>query len=205
MALTTASAVAANSQGLAAADITAAGVIARVDELLARYCGYRPASAGAAPTMESASYTLYSGDPGVCIDPRDRRSLLVEPYPVTAITSIHDDVNEDYTAADLVASSDYVQRGLHGERIRLVTSGTHGAWSRSPRAIKLVATAGYATVTDALEAAAIEMCLHLMNLRHRRGHQTLTAEGLTHGYRSEKIPAQVKGMLASFVLPSVHA
>jgi hypothetical protein len=205
MALTTAAAVAASSQGLSAADITAAGVIGRADVLLARLCGYRPASAGAAPTLESATYTLYTGDPGVYTDPRDRRSLIVEPYPVTAITSIHDDSNEDYTAAELVASGDYVQRGHHGERIRLTIDSAHGAWSRSPRAIKLVVTAGYTTVRDDLEAAAIELCLHLMSLRHRRGHQTLTAEGLTHSYRSEDIPPQVRSMVGPYMLPSVYA
>lgn len=206
MALTSASNVAAMLDGIAAADVTASGVIGRVDALFARWCGYPPASIGAAPTMESASYTVYSGNEGVYIDAWEPRELVVEPYPVTAITSIHDDPNEDYTAAELVDSGDYVQRGRHGERIRLLPDSIQGAWSRSPRAVRVVMTAGYASVPADLEAAAIEMCAHLLRLRHARGEQSVsTGEGTSVTFRDETIPAHVAQMLWPYRLPSLAA
>jgi hypothetical protein len=203
MALTTASNVAAMMDGIAAADVTASGVIGRVDALLARWCGYPPASVGAAPTLESASYTVYSGDPGVYVDAWEPRELVVEPYPVTSITSIHDDPDEEYTAAELVDSGDYVQRGRHGERIRLAFDSIQGAWSKSPRAIKVVMTAGWASVPADLEAAAIEMCAHLLRLRHARGEQSVsTGEGTSVTFRDETIPAHVAELLWTYRLPA---
>lgn len=206
MSLTSASNVAAMIDGITAADVTAAGVIGRVDVLLAEWCGYPPASAGAAPTMEDTTYTLYTGDPGVYIDAWEPRELVVEPYPVVSITSIHDDVNEDYTAAELVDSGDYVQRGRHGERIRLKTDSIQGAWSRSPRSVKIVCVAGYATVPASLEAAAIEMCAHLLRLRAARGELTVSAsQGGSITFRDETLPKHVREMIAPFVLPSRYA
>lgn len=203
MSLTSASNVAAAVVGVSATDVTASGVIARVDALLAAWCGYPPASVGAAPTMEDTTYTVYTGDPGVYVDDWETRELVLEPYPVVSITSIHDDPNEEYTAAELVDSGDYAQRGRHGERIRLTYDSIQGAWSRSPRAIKIVCVAGYETVPAGLEAAAIEMCAHLLRLRATRGQQSAsTGEGTTVTLRDETIPAHVREMLAPFVLPS---
>lgn len=204
MALTTATAVANMVDGIQEADVTAAGVIDRVGTLFARWCGYPPASVGAPPSMESTTYTLYTGDPGVYLDSRSRRELVIEPYPVTSITSIHDDPNEDYTAADLVDSSSYDQRGRHGERIRLKQDGTHTVWSRGERAVKVVAVAGFASVPEDLEAAAIEMCAHMMRLRHARGEiNANTGEGTTVSFRDETMPGLVKQLLGPFRLPSV--
>ena len=118
MALTTASNVADLSGGsVTASEPAMADLISQAGIMIARYCGYPAATAGGAPTMESATYTHYSGTSQVVR--RSGRDLVLEPYPVTAITSIYDDPDEEYTAAELVASSDYVRRGLHGEKIRL--------------------------------------------------------------------------------------
>ena len=50
---------------------------------------------------------------------------------------------EVYTSADLVASSDYVQRGDHGERIVLKVDAVHGGWSRNDRAVRVISRGFY--------------------------------------------------------------
>ena len=178
-------------------------LISRAGILIARWCGYPGASAGVAPTMESATYTHYSNTSLVIV--KSSRVLVLEPYPITAITSIHDDPDEEYTSADLVASSDYNQRGLHGEIIRLKADSLHGGWSRSDHAIKVVYTAGFSSVPDDLTHAATELVLHLFNLRSKRGTSaTSSPDGLNITYRSERIPDHVKEMLAQYRLPSVY-
>lgn len=204
MALTTASNVADLSGGsVTASEPAMADLISQAGIMIARYCGYPAATAGGAPTMESATYTHYSGTSQVVR--RSGRDLVLEPYPVTAITSIYDDPDEEYTAAELVASSDYVQRGLHGEKIRLKSDSLHGGWSASDYAIRVIYTAGFSSVPDDLERAATELVLHMFNLRTRRGTSaTSSPDGLNITYRTEQIPDHIKEMLAQYRLPSVY-
>ena len=79
----------------------------------------------------------------------------------------------------------------------------HGGWSTTDRAVKVVFVAGYSTVPDDIETAAIEYVLHLLNLRDRRGvNNVSTPDGLNTSYRDETIPAHVAQILAPYVLPS---
>lgn len=201
MALTSTANVAAMAPNLTASEAVLSALITRAGVAIARHCGYPPASAGAAPTMESATYTLYSGYP--TLRRQDGRTLIVEPYPVTSITSIHDDPDEEYGSSELVASSDYVQRGDHAEIIILKIDATHGGWSRGTRAVKCVFVAGFTSIPGDLETAAIEYVLHLLNLRDRRGVSNVsTPDGLNTSYRDETIPAHVAQLLEPYLLPT---
>lgn len=208
MALTSAANVRAMSagQGIPAAEDTFLGVlIGRAGPLIAKYCGYPPASVGASRTMESATYTRYTGDSGVWVDPSDRRMLHLEPWPVTAITTVHDDRDEEYGAATLVSADDYARTGEHGQYLRLKTTNTHGRWSLTDRAIKVVFVAGYSSVPGDLEHAAIETVLWMWGLKPRRGMVSVgSTEGLNTVFRPEDLPDHVRAMLESFRLPSVY-
>ena len=201
MALTSAANVAAMAPNLTASEVVLSALIARAGVALARHCGYPPATVGGAPTLESATYTLFSGD--YQLRRFSGRVLIIDTYPVTAIASIHDDPDEEYGSADLVSSSDYVQRGDQGEVIVLKLDAIHGGWSHGERAIKAVITAGYASVPADVEAAAIEYVLHLLDLRDRRGVSNVsTPDGLNTSYRDETIPAHVAQLLEPYLLPS---
>ena len=201
MALTSAANVAAMAPNLTASEAVLSSLITRAGVALARHCGYPAASPGAAPSLESTTYTLFSG--GDQVRRKSGRVLVVEPYPVTSITSIHDDPDEEYGSSDLIAASDYVQRGDEGEVIVLKLDAIHGGWSTTDRAIKIVFVAGYSSVPADIETAAIEYVLHLLNLRDRRGvNNVSTPDGLNTSYRDETIPAHVAQLLAPYVLPS---
>ena len=180
-------------------------LIGYAEVMLARYCGYPPAAAGGAPTLESATYTRYSGDTGIRVCPTGRE-LYLEPWPVTSITSIHDDPgNETYTSTYLVDSGDYVQRGNEDQIVRLLPAGVHGAFSTSPRAIKVIFVAGYANVRDDLKACAIELTAHMWNQVNRRGLQSMTgAGGLQTAYVPSTWPKHVLQWIAPYRLPSVY-
>jgi hypothetical protein len=183
VALTSAANVAAMAPNLTASEAVLSALIARADVALARFCGYPPASAGAAPSLESASYTLYSGTPSLRVI--SGRVLEIDPYPVTAIASI--------------------QRGDHGERIVLKVDAVHGGWSRNNRAVRVICTAGFSSVPADLETAAIEMVLHLLDLRDRRGVSTAsTPDGLNTAYRDETVPAHVAQLLEPYRLPGSY-
>jgi hypothetical protein len=179
-------------------------LIARADGMIATFCGYpRPASTSAR-TMESASYTIYSGSGWLEVDPSNHRRLLVAMSPLTVITSIHDDTAEEFGASSLVAPSDYSQRGDGGSVIYLSQSSAHGSWSRSPRLIKAVVTAGWADTTapETLKQAAAELVMHLYELPKRRGTTNINQGNLVTTYRSETMPAHVAEMLGDYILSS---
>ena len=188
---------------IAADEVGMSELILHAGIILARWCGYPPATPGAAPTMESTTYTLYSQTQQLVV--RSGRELVIEPYPVTAIASIHDDPDEEYTGADLVAGTDYNQRGLHGEIVRLKSDSLHGGWSRSQNAVRVVCTAGFTSIPDDLEHAATELVLHMYNTRSRRGvSATSSPDGLNVTYRTEQIPDHVKELVCGYRLPSVY-
>jgi hypothetical protein len=157
MALLTAAQARVYIPGITSAeDTNLDAIILRVGAAIARYLGYPAASAGVSPTIESTTYTLYSGagELGVVVS-QDGTALLTAPRPITAITSIHDDPDQGYGASYLVASTDYTYDALDGV-VRLLPTATHGAFSSAPYAVKLVVVAGYATVpADIIEAAAL--------------------------------------------------
>lgn len=169
--------------------------IARVGAVFAAWCGYPPASAGAAPSMESASYTRYLDGPG-------GRDLVLDVWPVTAVASIYDDANWTWAAADLVASADYAILDGSTGLVLLTETATHGEWSLSRRAIKATFTAGYSTVPAALKMAAILAVRNAWNLRSEQGRSNVSGNGVSLGLRDEEIlsPA-VRQALWPFRLP----
>lgn len=136
-------------------------VIGRVGEQFAALCGFPPASAGGAPSMESTAYTRYY-DPARAIHDG---VLHLGVWPVTALSSIYDDPDEVYGSDTEVTSSDRLLVGSAGT-IRLKPLGTH-AWSTfGPRAIKVTFTAGYSTIPSALKDAACRATRDLWASRH---------------------------------------
>lgn len=176
-------------------------VIARVGAIFARWCGYPPASAGAVCTMESTSYTLYSGHAGH-VDVLEGRYLRLRVWPVTAISAIYDDPNEAYGTA-VTASLYEIVDGNEG-LVRYTIAGG-GAWSEPSdaftRAIKVSCTAGFSTVPADLEHAAVMMTKHLWNLRHTAGKSNVNAGQSSAQVRDEEIPAAVREVLGRFRLP----
>lgn len=202
MALVTAAEVRAQLPELLAAtdeDTNLGVLIAGVGEAFARFCGYLPATAGATPTMESASYVLYlTGDGG--------RDLRPSMQPVTAVASIYDDGSLDFTdSAYLVASTDYaIVYDIHrGSVIRLTSSSTWGQWSTAEGAIKVSCTAGYTSIPAGLKQIAIMAVRNWIDLRRRRGKTSESNDAGSVSYSDEDfLPPHVCKALASYQLSS---
>ena len=180
-----------------ASDAEITTLIAAADNVLATWCGWP--RAGAAATLESATYTDYydgpsHGDPTV---------LSLRVRPVASITSIHDDRDRDwaYGASDLVDSGDYVLDGEAG-RVYLTSSSTHGVWSRGNRVLKAIYVAGYDTGAESFIAEAIGVLVaHWWGLRPTQGRTNVTQGGQSAAMRAETIPARCKELISGAVLP----
>lgn len=116
-------------------------LIPAVDAFIERYCN-RP--------LESATITEYhSGRAGQAM-------LKLRRYPVTSITSLHDDVDRGYGTGTLLAASDYVLTDPPAGLVEL--DGT--TFDEGLNNIKIVYVTGYAAGSKEralLEQAAIEL------------------------------------------------
>jgi hypothetical protein len=183
-----------------AEDTTITTLIARADALLAAWCGFPPATAGGSPTLEAATYTDYLDGPAL-----DERTLLLPVRPATSVTTIHDDKGGDwaYGSDDLVASTDYTLDGRAG-RVHLHTNSVHGAWSRRPRALKVVYVAGFDTGAHKLIAEAISiMVAHWWSQRNTQGKIATTQGGQSVTTRAETIPDRVREIMSPMRLLEV--
>ena len=106
----------------------------RFDAVAAAHLGYVRQSAGAF-SIESGTYIEYLDGPG-------GRELHLSAKPVTAIGSIYDDPDAEYTSDELIASADYTLYGIEG-LVMLDTTGADTYFSTAHRAIKATYTAGY--------------------------------------------------------------
>jgi hypothetical protein len=172
MALATAAQIRAATR-INAANDTLLGVLAsRADAAFARYCGHpRPDSGGY--TMEAATYTTFPGryDIGTGKDAR----VAVLPTPVIqSITSVHVDPEQDYPGSTLLAASEYVK---DGRKVELTSDATH-AWSTSPRANKVVVSAGYTIADhDVLTQACIIQVAHWLSNTASAGSSNMSTAG----------------------------
>jgi hypothetical protein len=116
-------------------------LIPAVDAFISSYCNR---------VLESATVTEYhSGRSG-------QTTLRLRQYPVTAITSLHDDVDRVYGTATLLSASDYVLTDAKAGLVQL--DGL--TFNEGLNNLKVVYTGGYAagsTERALLEQAAIEL------------------------------------------------
>ncbi len=157
-------------------------LIDSVGALFARVCGYPPATVGAAPTMESASYTLYVDAP--CLE--STALLDIGVRPVTAVANMYVDISRVYGAdTEITEGTDFEILGEEGQLL-LITTGS-GAWATGLRANKIVCTAGFATVRDDLKHACKVAVKDLWELRSRQGVASRSRGGSTFSARDEQI------------------
>lgn len=143
--------------------------IARFGALAAGYMGFPAASVGGNPTLESATYTRYFDGTGT-------KYLRLDVLPITAITSIHVDVDREYDSSHLVAASDYEIFGDEGLVI-LKQESTQGVFDHGKRSIKVVFTAGYSTPPMPIKHACAMQVAYWYSARVHLGKTSVNQGG----------------------------
>lgn len=175
-------------------------LIDRAGRVLARWCGYPPATVGANPTLESATYVTYLDGPARSDEPE---AIRLPVLPVVSVTSIYDDPSRQYTSESSVDVVNYIVYGEEG-LVVCSTTGTKSGWSSDRRAIKVTYVAGFSTVPDDLKLAACLYVRHLWDLRHVQGRTSVAQGQANAGLRDETIPDSVKELLQPYRLASVY-
>ena len=165
-------------------------LILRFDRVGSSFCGFPTASN--LSTFENNTYTHYFDGDG-----SDRLQLRV--VPANTITSVHVDVNREYGSDSLVASSDYelfTDEGL----LLLKTDSDQGSFSTGYRSIKVVYTAGFTAIPDAIvHACGIQVNHWYMN-RDTIGKSKITQNTSTIDVAPLSLLPEVKQALSPYRL-----
>jgi len=170
--------------------------LTRVENFAANELGYP----GSNPTLASTSYVLRLA--GMSTSPK---TLLIPVAPVTALASVYQDPDQEFSSASLIASSDYeLEVSGNCAEIHLLPRGNTSRWFQEERSIKVTCTAGYATEADMPTALADALYRWVASwwLRRTSRHLTSQAQGqVTQGLaKLEDIPPDVEGILVNFRL-----
>lgn len=165
-------------------------LILRFDRVGSAYCGFPTASN--LSTFENNTYTHYFDGDG-----SDRLQLRV--VPANTITSIHVDVDRLYTSSTLVDSGDYVLDSELGLVI-LETTSTQGRFDVGYRSTKVVYTAGFTSIPDAIVHACGLQVNHWYMNRDTIGKSNISQGGSTIQVKSLSLLPEVKEALGPYRL-----
>lgn len=138
--------------------------------------------------IESAVYTEYYDGDG-------SDELHVDQYPIISVTSIHNDTERVFGSDTLIDSDNYVIYENEGI-IRLFND--ESSFTIGKRNIKIIYTAGYASVPSDITLAANKLVAHLFNRRGADGHTQETLGSYSTSYDKLGIPQDVKLMLDAY-------
>lgn len=133
--------------------------------------------------IESAAYTEQQDGDGTSL-------LTLKQYPVTAVTSIHDDTLRVFGADRLIAAADYV---TYGDRGQVKLDGL--VFTIGLQNVKAIYTAGYATVPPELVQALCELVADRFRNKENQGVKSLTIGAYSVAYTDEEIPTEIKAVL----------
>ncbi len=138
-------------------------------------------------------------------DGRGEPRLVLNQRPIISVTSVHDDLDRAFGGGALIDSSDYITRDDEGVIEYLSSAstfpGTGACFYDGQLNVKVVYTAGYATIPTDVEQACIMLCA----LLYTRGKQQ--ADGITsesHGgaysvtYAGMAMTGEIKELLAPY-------
>lgn len=139
--------------------------------------------------LSRAQTEYYNGD--------GTNTLLVNNYPITAITHVYDDLDRTY-GDDTELDSDDLVYMPDGLAYSIVYDG--GAFTRGVKNIKAMYTAGYATVPWELQQACLEIIIYYYKNteENRFGVTTRTAGGGSMTIETTQIPKSALEVLDKY-------
>ena len=175
------------------ADTDLTSLLDRVECAVARYFGWVKPDASADPQLLAATYTFYLNGPMFS----NNAVLQLPQRPVNTITTIHSDVNRQYTADTLLDSGDFELDTLLGQAIIDPVNATD-SFDRAFRAIKVVCNCGYTVLPSDLEHAVCVWSSQLHRNKATQGKDSVSQRASTVKISPKYMPPEVRELLAGF-------
>lgn len=137
----------------------------------------------------SRSYTEYYDGDGT-------RVLLLRQFPIVSITSIHDDPDRNYNSDTLIDADDYVS----DDDIGKVTLVDIDAFTKGIHAIKVIYTAGYASVPKNIQLAAHVWIADIFNraVMGADGEESESIGQHSVTFNADEMPKRARSLLRPF-------
>ena len=175
------------------ADTDLTNLLERVECAVARYLGWVKPDSANDPQLLAATYTFYLNGPMFT-----NSSVIQLPIkPLNSVTSIHSDVDRQYTSSTLISSTDYDVDGLTGQII-LDPVNASDSFEYGFRAIKVIANCGYSNLPSDLEHGICVWASQLHRNKATQGKESITQRASTVSISPKSMPPEVKEILASF-------
>lgn len=141
-------------------------------------------------------------------DGNGEQNFFLDQFPIISVTSINEDAERAYGADTLlVEGTDFLVYKSEG-RLRKISEvsgfafGTGARFLKAELALKIVYSAGYATIPQDLELACNEMVAHLYRNRGKTSNlasQSVGSWSETYKDKPAAIPEHVQSLLFSYV------
>ena len=174
------------------ADAIITSIISRVETQFSQFLGF-PRADSNVYTLDSTTYTLYLDGPMFS----DAEVLVLPVKPVTAITSIHSDVERVYGSSSLIAASEYELDVVNG-RVILKPNQATQVFDNSFRAIKVVCTAGFTSAPADLEHAICYQSALVFRGRSNIGQTSISQRQASVRLKRMMIEDEVKEILFNY-------
>lgn len=177
-----------------AADAELTSIIARTEAAIARFLGFPVLTVGSAyqSTLDSSTYTLYLDGPSFT----DSYVLELPVRPVTTITSIHSDPNQEYGSDTLIAASTY-SLDIYLGKVYLSLINATSTFDRGSRAIKVICAAGWTSSTappDLIHAICV-WASQLHRNKPAQGRENISQRTGSVTVSPKTMPEEVKQIL----------
>ena len=169
-------------------DVPLALLVTSVSALVKSYCG-----------RSFVDYAASDKTEYITIED-DVHSIALEEFPVISITSVEEryGYSADYTAITTTDNEYYLDTKTDSI---IRTNGGYGYrnWPKGPGSVKVVYTAGYATLPEDLQLAVFDLITYY-HKKEYRGYKMLNgaatnAPGTTTQYRNVSFPDHIKRVL----------
>jgi uncharacterized phiE125 gp8 family phage protein len=142
-------------------------------------------------SLKAATYTEFFDGDGT-------DEVLLNNYPVVAITSIHDDIDRAFGSDTLIDAADYTFYSNKNENIGRVRLLNGLAFSPGIQNVKVIYLAGYVTVPYDAEQACVELVAWHWNKAGTEGYTAQSLGGKSETYDMRYIPDFIRGQVQKF-------
>lgn len=136
-------------------------------------------------------------------DGLDHPEIQVNSPPIASITTLHESIDQDFTAGNLIAAEDYIFDVR--ERGGIVRRKANVDFGEGFQNVKIVYVGGYATIPAALEDIGIKITAWWFGSRKRLGltGESLRESSFSAGPLPERINKTLHIMAQEFNLPGI--